>query len=158
MLGVLQKALFVAVRHSDDLEALVCQAESGRYVLRRTVAVQELAGAGCWPPAGAEAVCAFMFSGGSWYWEQRPERFIADRLLRQQISGPVLCRREGERTRLAVPFRRDRPVPLSGLFCLACVEQVEGHPHLVWSFDRAGNPMLPHRSGDPGQTKGSCGG
>ena len=109
--------------------------------LRRTLAVGELERAGCWPPAGAEAPLAFPFSASErWYCEQHPERLTADPLLRGQIKGPMLCRKGRDGCRLAAPFRTDGPVPLDALFCLARVEQLEGRPHLVWTFDREGRP------------------
>ena len=64
----------------------------------------------------------------------------ADPLLRGQIKGPMLCRKGRDGFRLAAPFRTDSPLPLEALFCLARVEQLEGRPHLVWTFDREGRP------------------
>ena len=118
--------------------------EGGRLRLSRTLSQGELERSGCWPPSGAEAPLAFPFSAAErWYWESHTERLTADPILRGQLKGPMLCRKGQEGFRLAVPFRSDAPVALEALFCLARVEQLEGRPHLVWSFDREGKPKLP---------------
>ena len=63
-------------------------------------------------------------------------------MLRQLLRRPMLCRKTGEGFQLAVPFSTQRPVALSTLLCLARMTRVEGKPHLVWSFDRAGRPQV----------------
>ena len=55
----------------------------------------------------------------------------------------MLCQKEASGFSLAAPFRTDRAVPLSALFCLARVERWDGRPHLVWSFDQEGRPKMP---------------
>lgn len=122
--------------------------------LKRVVTQGELERAGCWPVAGVEAPLAFLFSNGSgeqWYREAHPERLIADGVLRGQIKGPMLCRKETAGIHLASPFRTGAPVVLESLFCLARVESLEGRPHLVWTFDREGHPKIPHKREDGGQ-------
>ena len=120
--------------------------------LKRTLSQNELERAGCWPLAGAEAVLAFPFAAAQrWYRENHPERLLEDPVLRGQLRGPMLCRKEGEGFRLAVPFRADTPMALESLFCLAQLERLEGRPYLVWSFDRAGRPVIPHKDGPFGQ-------
>ena len=120
--------------------------------LRRTISQGELERAGCWPAAGAEAPMAFPFQGGErWYREAHPERLLRDPLLRGQVKGPMLCRKDGEGFRLAAPFRTDGPVALEPLFCLARPERLEGKIHLVWTFDREGRPKIPHKNGASGQ-------
>ena len=57
----------------------------------------------------------------------------------------MLCQREASGFSLAAPFRTDRAVPLAALFCLARTERREGQLHLVWDFDREGNPKVPHK-------------
>lgn len=120
--------------------------------LKRNLPVGELERVSCWPVAGAECVLSFPFSEGErWYREAHPERLLRDPELRRQVRGGMLCRRERDGFRLAAPFRGDGPMPLEGLFCLAQVKQLEGRPHLVWSFDREGRPRLLHKeekSGD----------
>lgn len=119
--------------------------ENGALRLRRTLSVDQLERAGCWPQFRAEAPLAFSFTArdSRWYCEQHPERLLSDPVLRGQIQGPMLCRKETEGFSLAAPFRPDCPAPLSALFCLAQVERREGRPHLVWSFDQEGRPKVP---------------
>lgn len=119
--------------------------EHGALCLRRTLSVGELERAGCWPRFRAEGVLAFSFAaqGGRWYCEQHPERLLADPVLRAQVRTSMLCQKEASGFSLAAPFRTDRAVPLSALFCLARVERWDGRPHLVWSFDQEGRPKMP---------------
>ena len=127
--------------------------EGGVLRLKRTLSVGELERLGCWPVTGAEGVLAFSFpSGERWYCEYHPERLLQDPELRRQIKGPMMCCRGAESFRLAVPFRSSSPLALESLFCLAQVEQVEGKPHLVWSFDREGTPKVPHKKDRAGNT------
>lgn len=129
--------------------------EEGALRLRRTLSVGALERAGCWPRFRAEAPLAFSFAappGGKWYCEQHPERMVSDPVLKAQISGAMLCRKEGEGFVLSVPFGTDRPVRLPSLFCLAGVERREGGLHMVWHFDEDGWPVLPHKKEGPGQT------
>ena len=119
--------------------------ENGALRLRRTLSIGELERAGCWPQLWAEATLVFSFAAknGRWYCERHPERLIADLVLREQVRGSMLCQKEADGFSLAAPFRADRPIPLTALFCLARVERWEGKPHLVWSFDGDGRPKVP---------------
>ena len=132
--------------------------EGNRLTLRRMMSIGELERAGCWPQFRAEARLTFSFSGegeSGWYCEQHPGHMISDPVSRGQIEGAMLCRKGGNgRFSLAAPFRTDRPVPLTALFCLASVEQVEGRYHLVWSFDKAGWPVPVHKERKVGDPKG----
>jgi len=117
--------------------------------LKRTISLLELERAGCWPPAGGEALLAFPFSGeGKWYCEERPRELLHDPILREGMKGPMLCKKEKEGFLLAAPFRTDSPLPLEPLACLARLERLEGKPHLVWAFDWQGHPRIPHNSQD----------
>ena len=130
--------------------------ENGALRLRRTLSVGALERAGCWPRFRAEAPLAFSFaarSGGTWYCEQHPERMVADPVLKAQMSGAMLCRKEGDGGfSLSAPFDAGRPVRLPSLFCLAGVERREGRLHMVWHFNGEGEPELPHKKEDSGQT------
>lgn len=120
--------------------------DKGRLTLRRTLSVGELERAGCWPQFWAEAPLAFPFDRagrGKWYCEQHPERMLADPVLKEQVTGPMLCRKEEEGFLLAAPFRTDGPVAMVPLFCLARVERWRGGPHMVWEFDRSGRARIP---------------
>ncbi len=116
--------------------------------LRRVLTVSTLERAGCWPQFRPAAVLAFSFQeqeGNGWYCERQPGRLVSDPVLRERLSGSMLCRRGGDGFSLAAPFRTDSPVLLAPLFCLARVERWNGRPHLVWSFSREGVPRLPFR-------------
>lgn len=120
--------------------------EGGKLRLRRTLSVNALERAGCWPRFRAEAPLAFAFDSQpaqGWYCEQRPERLVRDPVLKAALAGPILCRREEQGFSLSVPFRTDRPLPLCALFCLARVERREGRPHIVWNFNARGDPQIP---------------
>jgi hypothetical protein len=117
--------------------------EGNRLRIRRTLSVGELERAGCWPIEGAKAALAFPFAQeGRWYTERAPEKWVSDPELRAQLVSPMLCKKEEDGVWLAVPFRPDRPLPLTGCFCLAHPERIEGRECLVWRFDRAGNVNL----------------
>lgn len=132
--------------------------EGDRLRLCRTLSRGELERSGCWPVAGAEAPLAFPFqSAERWRCEGDPGRLLADPILKRQVRGSMLCRRGREGFRLAAPFRTDCPVALESLFCLARVERLEGRPHLVWSFDQKGAPVVPHKEENSGQTNSSNG-
>ena len=121
--------------------------ENGTLRLVRTLSVGELERAGCWPQFWAEAPLAFSFAprGDRWYCEQHPERLLTDQVLRGQLRGSMLCRKEEGGFSLAAPFRTDCPMPLSALFCLARTERWDGRLHLVWSFDQGGRPRVPEK-------------
>lgn len=124
--------------------------EKGRLILRRTMTVDGLERAGCWPQFWAAAVLAFAFDpqdGGKWYCEQHPEQLVRDPILREQLSGPMLCRKSEKAFFLAAPFRTDRPLKLNALFCFSQVERWDGRTHLVWTFDLEGRPIIPNKSG-----------
>lgn len=111
--------------------------------LKRSISLLELERAGCWPPAGGEALLAFPFSGPErWYCEEQPQQLVRDPALRAAMKGPMLCKKEKEGFLLAAPFRTDCPLPLEPLACLARLERLEGRPHLIWAFDPQGNPRL----------------
>lgn len=118
--------------------------EGGRLTLRRTLSVAELQRTGAWPVIGADAVLAFPFSRpNGWYCESAPGRLISDPLLQTQLSGSLLCCRNADGFRLAVPLRPECPLPLTSLFCLARPEPLNGQLHLIWSFDSHGRPLVP---------------
>ena len=128
--------------------------ERGALRLRRTLSLGALERAGCWPWFRAEAALAFSFAArtdGRWYCEQHPERMVADPVLKAQISGSMLCRKEPEGFVLSAPFGTDRPVCLPSLFCLAGVERREGRLHMVWHFNAEGEPEFPREKEDPAQ-------
>ena len=118
--------------------------------LDRSLSLYELERAGCWPPEGGEVRLVYSFAGGQndgWAVISALPESISDGLLRRSVRGGLRGRRSPDGGFLvAAPFRRDRPVALEPLFCLARVEEREGGAWLVWAFDRAGNPVLPASS------------
>ena len=121
--------------------------QGGQLVLARTLSLGELERAGCWPQLRARCDLAFPFAGGreegGWICEERPERLLADPVLRAAVPGPMLYRRGAEGFSLAAPFRPERPLPLVPLVCLARPERRDGRLRLVWDFDQAGAPRPP---------------
>lgn len=123
--------------------------EGGRLRLRRTLSVDALEQAGCWPSFRVEAPLAFAFDcppDRGWYCEQHPDRLVRDPVLKAVLTGPILCRRGERGFSLSLPFRTDRPLRLCALFCLARIERLEGRFRLVWDFDSQGDPKIPRRA------------
>lgn len=130
--------------------------EQGELRLRRRLRRGELERQGCWPVTGGETVLAFAFERGTWLQEERPERLVKDVVLRQALRGQTMLLRRGEGGFwLAAPFDTRRPFPLTPLFCLAKSERVEGRSHVVFFFDREGNPVLPHNGSNTGENSGT---
>lgn len=132
--------------------------QGGQLRLRRRLPLGELERAGCWPEFRAESVLTFSFDekeagndekeGGNWYCEQHPEQLFTDRLLKGQIPGPMLCRRERQGFWLGAPFHTGRPLALPGLFCLAQLERRPSGTNLVWHFDNNGWPIMGRENGE----------
>lgn len=124
--------------------------------LRRRLTRSELERGGCWPVTGGETVLAFAFEVDKWLREERPERLVTDVVLRRALGGQtMLLRRRKNGFCLAAPFDIGRPFPLTTLFCLAKPERVEGRSYVVFSFDREGNPVLPHNGSNTGENSGT---
>ena len=124
--------------------------------LRRRLARTQLERSGCWPITGGETVLSFSFERAQWSREAHPERLVKDVVLCRALNGQtvLLRRREGELC-LAAPFDPARPFPLTPLFCFAEIRRVEGKAQAVFSFDRDGNPMMPHNGRDGGENSGT---
>lgn len=56
-----------------------------------------------------------------------------------------LCRREGRRVRLAVPYDREGPFPLTELFCLARIRAMDGGLWAEYRFED-GYPVPPEEN------------
>lgn len=127
--------------------------EQGGLVLRRTLTLDALRRQGCWPITGGRCALAFSFQEGQknasppalWSLRRDCAELLADPILRSSAGqwGGFLWRAQGEGFLLAAPLECHRPFPLPPLFCLGRVEDVQGRPHVVWRFDREGNPVLP---------------
>lgn len=121
--------------------------EGGALRLRRVVPVAQLQRQGVWPPAGAE-LCqtdtAFPESPDGWQCIDCPARLMKEPLLRNALRNTerALLRQDGEGFTLGFPFDEKSPFPLSPLFCLCRVEQMNGKACLLFSFNRQGCPRL----------------
>ena len=121
--------------------------ERGALLLRRTLSIDSLRRQGVWPPTGAEAVLAFspQTPHTGWHRTDHPEGAISDPLLRRAVAAlpQALLRRDRDGFSLALPWTSGQPFPLTPLFCLSRPQRLEGHWHLVFSFDSAGRPVIP---------------
>lgn len=118
--------------------------ELGGLSLVRRLSRQSLERAGCWPITGGETVLVQAMSQPSVRWEQacQVQELLRDPILRRcagEVQG-LLLRRTGEGFDLAAPYDPFRPFPMEPLFCLAGMEQVQGAPYVVFSFDEEGRP------------------
>lgn len=115
--------------------------------LGRSISLQELEQAGCWPVEGAEVRLVVPFGqqkNDGWTVISTLPASIPDTLLRRSLRGRLLVRQgEGGSCLLAAPFGRERPVALEPVFCLARPEKLRGEDCLVWAFDGQGQPVLP---------------
>ena len=124
--------------------------EGERLVLGRAIWQMELIRSGCWPVRGGRCRLAAPFAGKTgdgWCWEDDPARFVDAETAALGEWRRMLVRRRDSGTELAVPWRREEPIPLSALFCLAEQEQIRGEVCLVWKFDCRGRPCPAHRQG-----------
>ena len=123
--------------------------EGGSLRLFRRLSRDRLAREGCGPVTGAECALAFPFEGG-WRRECCPR--VGDPIVARSLEGrQMLVRREGDGVCIALPFDPQRAFPLPALFCLACIERVEGRVHAVYRFDCQGRPVLGYKEGADGQ-------
>ncbi len=122
----------------------------GEYLkLQRTLSLDTLKRVGCWPISGGRTAMSFHFTGAEpqhfsarWRWEHRPSARFSDPLLADSAAswGSMLLRETEQGFQLAAPFDPRRPFPITMLFCLARVAQVDGQPHVVFSFQGDGTP------------------
>lgn len=122
----------------------------GKYLkLQRTVSLDRLKQAGCWPIQSGKTAMSFHFTGSEnqgffsrWRWEHRPSSRFSDPALAESASawGSMLLRDVDQGFQLAVPFDSRRPFPITTLFCLARIVQVDGQPHVVYTFNTDGTP------------------
>ena len=118
--------------------------------LSRILSLGKLEQAGCWPVREAEAPLAFPFEREKvWYCEPRPGHLVQDSLLQELLRRPMLCRRTGQGFELAAPFTGDSPIVLNTLLCFARTGEVEGRPHLIWTFDQGGKPVMLGEGSNP---------
>ena len=124
--------------------------ERGRLLLCRTISLAELQKRACWPVRGARCAMTYSFSrdnrgSDGWGWTQSPQNLTDAETKSLGQWRPMLSRRGEGFAELAVPLRKNDPLPLSHLFCLAEPRCIRGELHLVWRFDENGHP-IPYRT------------
>lgn len=128
--------------------------EGGCLRVGRTLSLQALEEAGCWPVQSAEAVLAHPFSSD----DPPPQGWKRTRKAADLLAGdPLLARTAAETPvwlvrpgadgafSLAAPWDSSRPFPLAPAFCLARVEESAGRRLVVYRFSPDGRPVLPER-------------
>lgn len=126
--------------------------EGGQLSLTKMVSREILLRAGCWPVTGGRIALAFHFSAPKpsqqctavWRWEHRPGARLSDPILRESVSnwGSMLIRHTDSGFQLAAPLDPHCPFPITPLFCFGTVENIDGQPHVVYSFDAQGELAL----------------
>lgn len=130
--------------------------EGGELRLRRRLSRGQMERERCWPVVGGEVVLAFSFGQDGWQSEEHPERLVNDVVLRQALKGKnMLLRQTGSGFFLSAAFDTGRPFPLAPLFCLSKVEGGQQGRRLIFSFDREGNPVVPHNGRKSGENSGT---
>lgn len=151
--GLDQSGLYKAWLHGSCGEYLLgtLSPEQGQLCLTRTVSKDTLMRAGCWPVTGGRTALAFPFSAPQtsrkpvpvWRWEHHPGSKFSDSILRESAAnwGSMLIRYTDKGFQLAAPFDPHYPFPITPLFCFGTVEQIDGQPHIVYSFNPDGEPF-----------------
>ena len=123
--------------------------EGGCLKLQRTLSLDTLKRVGCWPISSGKTAMSFHFTdpanksfSSRWHWEHRPSARFSDPLLAESAAswGSMLLRDVEQGFQLAALFDPKRPFPITMLFCLARVSQVDGQPHVVFTFHSDGTP------------------
>lgn len=130
--------------------------EGGCLRLLRAMWPMELRRSGCWPVRSARCRMTYPFSGGGhdgWRWVERPQEFVDAETAGLGEWCPMLYYKGTDELCLAWPVRRDVPVPLAALFCLARSRFIRGELCLVWRFDAQGRPRIPVREEEEGKSR-----
>ena len=147
-----KKGLYKAWIHGPygkiELGTLLPEGENLR--LRRTVSMQRLHQAGCWPIIGGAIALSYPFEEQGipqgWAEEENLQSlFPADKPLEncaRQLKS-CLCRKSTKGFRLAIPFDTRAPFALSPVFCFAHVEKLGNRNYALLAFDHAGKPLFP---------------
>jgi hypothetical protein len=121
--------------------------EQNELRLRRSIPIEKLKQAGCWPiqDGGVNLIHAFSRGGlpQGWREEEKPERlFSHDPILREAARKLKGCLyyvgQEG--FHLAVPYGNRRPFGLIPIFCFAQIRTLAGKQYAVFSFNQEGAP------------------
>ena len=130
--------------------------EGGLLTLRRTLSPMQLQQCGCRPVRGARCRMVYSFGGeqsDGWRWEEHPEHLVDAETARVGEWCRMLYFKCIDGIYLAWPVRRDCPVPLTALICLASVEKIRGETCLVWAFDREGVPRFVPSGNSPWESR-----
>lgn len=134
--------------------------EGGTLRLRRVMEVSQLEARCGWPPTGAEislvgAEDIRQEKTGGWQWAKRPEKMVGDREVAQMLRGlgQVLYKKEKQGFLFAIPYSLQRPYPLTALFCLSTLGQINGQWYAIFSFSPHGYPQLMHNFSDDGENR-----
>ena len=154
--GARQGRLYSLVLEGERGEAPlgVPEWQDGCFVLKRTLANHAWSGIGVVQRAslyvrgaaesGSAAPEEVVEEG--WILLRHPEYFF--RTLSPQLSGVPDCywKPEGGGRSLAVPIEDGHPFLLPRYFCFARIERLWGKAYAVFTFDEAGQPILPEES------------
>ena len=154
--GARQGRLYSLVLEGERGEAPlgVPEWQDGCFVLKRTLANHAWSGIGVVQRAslyvrgaaesGSAAPEEVVEEG--WILLRHPEYFF--RTLSPQLSGVPDCywKPEGGGRSLAVPIEDGHPFLLPRYFCFARIERLWGKAYAVFTFDEAGQPVLPEES------------
>lgn len=120
-----------------------------RLTLKRTLSIDQLRRAGCWPVTGFRVRLAVPVSQNhsptGWTWMEEPGEIGQEPLLRQMLSrqGRTLCQTmPSGGVQLIYPFQSNQPCPLSGLFCFLSLVELEGTAYYQIFFDETGFPNV----------------
>lgn len=139
--GLLYRAALLGER--GELPLGVMEPQGGQLVLCRRLYRRDVAALG--PLLHGEARQSFAFAGPRlWRRTTRPGALFQSQWLRERLTdcAAALWRRDGERLYVALPYDPAQPFPLETLFCLAQLERIDGKPWVVYSFDRAEQPVV----------------
>ena len=147
-----KKGLYKAWIHGPygkmELGAMLPEGE--QLHLCRTVSLQRLRQAGCWPIIGGTIVLSHPFGEQSlppgWIEaENLQSLFPKDKVLQHcacQIKA-CLWRKSPEGFRLALAFDTHAPFVFSPAFCFAIVEKIGNRYYALIAFNHEGKPLFP---------------
>lgn len=74
-----------------------------------------------------------------------PDRLFRAPWLQRRLRGiqGALTRRTGSVRHLALPYDREKPFPLTTLFCFARLRRIGGADYAVYAFDGEDRPVFP---------------
>jgi len=119
----------------------------GQLLLRRSIQLEDLKKADCWPIREGGVTLRHRFGGQDmpqgWKREENPARLLAPdpvlRALAIELRGCLICQsREG--FSLAVPYGSRRPFPLIPIFCFSRIRTLGNGQYVVFPFDSEGRP------------------